>query len=54
MDKIPAPDLWDLVIAVFHSSPNQLNNTKGLEVQGNLTLGVRSEEETLLSNFNFF
>ena len=28
MDGIPALDLWDLVIEVFHSSPNQLNNTK--------------------------
>ena len=28
MDGIPALDLWDLVIEVFHSSPNQFNNTK--------------------------
>ena len=26
MDGIPALDFWDLVIEVFHSSPNQLNN----------------------------
>ena len=23
MDGIPAPDLWELVIDVLHSSPNQ-------------------------------
>ena len=28
MDGIPALDLWDLVKKVFHSSPNQSNNTK--------------------------
>ena len=28
MDGIPALDLWDLVIEVFHSSPNQTNKTK--------------------------
>ena len=28
MDGIPAFDLWDLVIEVFHSSPNQTNKTK--------------------------
>ena len=28
MDGIPALDLWDLVIEVFHSSPNQTNETK--------------------------
>ena len=28
MDGIPALDLWDLVIDVFHSSPNQTNKTK--------------------------
>ena len=28
MDVIPALDLWDLVIEVFHSSPNQTNKTK--------------------------
>ena len=35
MDGIPALDLWDLVIEVFHSSQNRLNHTKG-QVQGNL------------------
>ena len=28
MDGIPALDLWDLVIEVFHSSPNQANKTE--------------------------
>ena len=28
MDVIPAFDLWDSVIEVFHSSPNQTNKTK--------------------------
>ena len=28
MDGIPALDLWDLVIEVFHSIPNQTNKTK--------------------------
>ena len=37
MDGIPALDLWDLVIEVFHSLPNQTNNTKGLDVHGNLS-----------------
>ena len=27
MDGIPALDLWDLVIEVFHSSPNPTNKT---------------------------
>ena len=27
MDGIPALDLWDLVIDVFHSSANQTNKT---------------------------
>ena len=28
MDGIPALTLWDLVVEVFHSSPNQTNKTK--------------------------
>ena len=31
MDGIPALDLWDLVIEVFHSSPNQTNKTKDVK-----------------------
>ena len=29
MDGIPALDLWDLVIEVFHSSPNKTIKAKG-------------------------
>ena len=37
MDGIPALDLWDLVIDVFHSSANQTNKTKDdRESRGNL------------------
>ena len=35
MDGIPALDLWDFVIEVFHSSPNQLKKSKD-RAQGNL------------------
>ena len=36
MDGIPALDLWELVIEVFHSSPNQTNKTKDVrEPRGN-------------------
>ena len=31
MDGIPALDLWDSVIEVFHSPPNQSNKSKGQE-----------------------
>ena len=37
MDGIPALTLWDLVIEVFHSLPNQINKSKGLKSQGNLS-----------------
>ena len=40
MDGIPALDLSDLVIEVFHSSPNQTNKTKG----------VRKPRENLSAN----
>ena len=45
MDGIPALDLWDLVIEVFHSSPNQLNNTKD-QAQGNLSRDTTSNKHT--------
>ena len=45
MDGTPALDLWDLVVEVFHSSPNQLNNTRG-QVQGNLSRNTRSNKRT--------
>ena len=38
IDGIPALDLWDLVIEVFHSAPNQINKTKDVrELQGDLS-----------------
>ena len=37
MDRIPALDLWDLVIEVSQSSPNQINKSKDQESQGNLS-----------------
>ena len=38
MDGIPALDLWDSVIEVFHSSPNETNKTKDVkEPRGNLS-----------------
>ena len=51
MDGIPALDLWDLVIEVFRSSPNQANKARDLpELQGNLlqstTLNMRSQIPT--------
>ena len=45
MDGVPALDLWDLVIEVFHDSPNQLNNTKG-QVQGKLSRDTTSNWHT--------
>ena len=36
MDGIPALNLWDFVIEVYHSSPNQINKSKGQDSQGNL------------------
>ena len=51
IDGIPALDLWDVVIEVFHSSPNQANKARDLaELQGNLlqstTLNMRSQIPT--------
>ena len=46
MDGIPALDLWDLVIEVLHSSQQQLNETKGLSVQGNLLRNTTSNQHT--------
>ena len=43
MDGIPALDLWDLVAEVFHSSTNQLNNSKG-QVQGNWSRDTTSNK----------
>ena len=42
MDGILALDLWDLVIEVFHSSPNQTNKTKDVrEPRGNLSANTQ-------------
>ena len=50
MDGVPALDLWDLVIEVFHSSPNQINKSKGQESQGSLlrntTLHMKNQNPT--------
>ena len=45
MDGIPALDLRDLVVEVFHSSPNQLNNTKD-QVRGNSSRNTTSNKHT--------
>ena len=45
MDGIPALDFLDLVLEVFHSSPNQLNNTKD-QVQGNVARDTTSNKHT--------
>ena len=42
MDGIPALDMWDLVIEVFHSSQNQTNKTKDVrEPRGNLSANTQ-------------
>ena len=41
-DGIPALDIWDLVVEVFHSSPNQLDTPTG-QVQGNLSRDTTSD-----------
>ena len=51
MDGIPALDLWNLVIEVFHCSPNQANNARDLaELHGNqlqnTTLNMRRQIPT--------
>ena len=45
MDGIPALDLLDLVIEVFHSSSHQLEKSKG-RVQGNLSRDTPSNKHT--------
>ena len=50
MDGLAALGLWDLVIEVFHSSPNQINKSKDQEPQGNLsrnsTLHMKNQNST--------
>ena len=45
MDGIPALDLWDLVMKVSDSSPNQFNNTK-YHVRGNSSRNTTSNKHT--------
>ena len=42
MDEIPALDLWDLVIEVFHSSPNQVKKSKD-RIHGNMLRNTPSK-----------
>ena len=50
MDGIPALTLWDVMIEVFHTPPNQINKFKGQESQGNLsrntTLHMKNQNPT--------
>ena len=57
MDEIPALDLWDWVIEVFHSQPNQANKARDLgELQGNLSHrtppNMRSQNPTTHTNLD--
>ena len=45
MDGVPAPDLWDFVIEVFHSSPNQSKKTKD-QVRGDSSRSTTSNKHT--------
>ena len=46
MDGIPALDLWNLVMEVFHSSQNQFNKTKDSLAQGDLLHCTMSSKRT--------
>ena len=46
MDGIPAMDLWNLVMEVFHYSPNQSNKTKDSLAQGDLFHRTTSSKRT--------
>ena len=54
MDGIPALDLWDLVVEVFHSSPNQTNKTKDVrEPRGNLSATrIKNAQQIPITNTN--
>ena len=45
MDGIPALDVWDLVMHMLHSSPNQLNDTQD-QVRGNSSRNTTSNKHT--------
>ena len=49
MDGIPALDLWELVIELFHSPPDQLKKSKE-RVQGNLLRHTPSNKHTQNQN----
>ena len=49
MGGIPALDLWDLVVEVFHSHPNQSSNTKD-QVRGNSSRNTTSNKHTQKPN----
>ena len=46
MDGIPALTLRDLVIEIFHYSPNQLKQHQKRQVQGNLSRDTTSNKHT--------
>ena len=51
MDGIPALTLWDLVIEIFHSVPNQSNKTKDVkERRSNLSATPRSNMRKQVPN----
>ena len=53
MAGIPALDLWDLVIEVFHSSPNQTNKTKDVrEPRRNLSATPQSNMRKQIPHTN--
>ena len=53
LDGIPALDLWDLVMEVFHSSPNQINKIKDVrEPRGNLSATPQSNPRKPISTTN--
>ena len=53
MDGIPALDVWDSVIEVFYSSPNQPNKTKDVrEPRGNLSATPQSHKRKQIPTTN--
>ena len=53
MDGIPALDLWDSVIEVFHSSTYQANKAKDVrEPSANLQSNMRQQIQTTNTNLD--
>ena len=53
MDGIPAVDLLELVIEVFHTAPNQTNKTKDVrEPRGNLSAILQSHKQKQIPTTN--